>query len=636
MADLDPTIPLAGIASTHPTLAISPQQNAQDAATLAQTQAGTQLTQEQTQGLDLQNQLAQQNLQNGKINAQAYLNVWNRTKQQAAQVPGGLPTDNSGATSASTAPGVIDPSSPPPPQGINPTAWDYAQKNNLKIDSTHDWFTDADGNPISHSSGPAVSPMGRPNMVSSKMLDAVADEQQRLGMPVQAIVQQRMAGDDKAAALDKAFTESFKDTQSAQDSMSKAQEASANAQKTRQAALNDVADADLLATKNGIPLPQSLTQSVIQMPRAWLPLLARAGIQPQQGQDPIQSVVQQINDPANAQKLGGLLSAMQQQSPAYLDRMKNANEGVHIIAAHIDPDTGNSVPALAVKVGADGKVTTVQIGGGGSGAPAGPTTGPDGQPLPPKKTPVQSYTESVGLYQVPLNQVPQKIRPAVEAAVHQQFPDNDQTQFNAKNKALQDFTSGADHTTLVKIQTAYSHLEQLKLATDALNSGNTPFFNSISNAYAKATGSPIPTNAAAIKLVALDEVSAALTGAKGGEGDRQTAQNLVNLAGSGPQVSEAIDKLHDLMQSKVGPLQDSATAGGLTAKQQQAIFGQLYQVPGSNGRVVGSTPTPTPAAPAAFNGGKPVSPSQLQQYMTKNGYDQQTAMTKLKALGATF
>src|ERR1700733_15045447 len=121
MADLDPTLPLAGIATTHPTLAITPQQNAQDAATLAQTQAGTQLTQEQAQGLDLQNQNAQQHPQNGKINAQAYLNVWNKTKQSAMQPQtantGAItsPLSNTaGSAIANTTPGVIDPSSPPP------------------------------------------------------------------------------------------------------------------------------------------------------------------------------------------------------------------------------------------------------------------------------------------------------------------------------------------------------------------------------------------------------------------------------------------------------------------------------------------------------------------------------------------
>jgi hypothetical protein len=640
MADLNADLILQGVDTTHPVMAETPEQSAQNAATLAQTRAGTLQTQAQTTGLNLQNQLAQQNLQNNQISAQAYLNIWNKTKQQSAQpqTPASAtatPLDGSANTVASTTPGVIDPSTPPPPAGVNPTAWQYAQDNNLKIDTTHDWYTDQDGTPVSHSSGPAVSPMGRPNMTSSKMLDAIADEQQRLGMPVQAIVAQRMAGDDKAAALDKAFTESYKDTMSAQDSAAKAAEASASAQKTRTAALNDVADADLIANKNGIPLQQSVTQSVAQMPRAWLPQLAKVGIVPQQGQDPIQSVVAQINDPNNQQKLTGLLSSMQQQSPAFLERQKNAAEGVHIIAAHMDPDTGLQVPTQAVKVGPDGKVTGVVVNSPGGGGSAAPTTDASGNPLPPKKTPVQAYTDAVGLYQSPMTQVPVKLRPAVEAAVHQQYPDNDQTQYAAKNKALIDYTSGADHKTVVAIQTAYNHLDQLKTATEALNSGNTPLFNQVKLAYQKATGNELPTDAQAIKLVALDEVSKALTGAAGGEGDREAAQNIVNLAGAPNQVGGAIDKLRGLMQGKVGPLQDAATAAGLSEKQKQNIFGNLYQVPGANGRV-GGAETPKPAATALPLAGKTVSPSQLQQYMTKNGYDQQTAMTKLKALGASF
>lgn len=631
MADLDPNIPLAGIATTHPTMMLTPQAAQQDAATLAQTQAGTQQTQAQTTGLDLQNQLAAQNLNNNKLNAQAYMNVWNNSKKASQTV---APTDNTGATSSGTTPGVIDPSSPPPPNGVTPMAWDYAQKNNLKIDQLHDWFTDADGTPVSHSSGPAVSPSGRPNMVSAQTLDAIADEQQRLGMPVQAIVEQRLAADEKSAKLDKAFTESYKDTMSAQDSQAKAQEAAASAQKTRAAALNEVADADLLAAKNGIPIQQSVTQSVLQVPRAWLPQLAKVGIVPQQGQDPIQSVVAQINDPNNQQKLTGLLSAMQQQSPSFLERQKNASEGVHIIAAHMDPDTGLQIPTQALKIGADGKVTNITVNGPGGGSSAAPTTDASGNTLPAKKTPVQSYTEAVGLYQSPMSQVPVKLRPAVEAAVHQQYPDNDQTQYAAKNKALIDYTSGADHKTVVAIQTAYNHLDQLKTATEALNSGNTPLFNQISLAYQKATGKNLPTDAAAIKLVALDEVSKALTGAAGGEGDREAAQRIVDLAGAPNQVGGAIDKLRGLMQGKVGPLQDAATAAGLSEKQKQSIFGNLYQVPGASGRVGGEEkPKSAAALPLA---GKTVSPSQLQQYMTNNKLDQQTAINRLKALGANF
>src|SRR5579862_8866488 len=125
MADLNADLILQGVDTTHPVMAETPDQSAQNAATLAQTRAGTLQTQAQTTGLNLQNQLAQQNLQNNQISAQAYLNIWNKTKQQSAQpqTPASAtatPLDGSANTVASTTPGVIDPSTPPPPAGVNP------------------------------------------------------------------------------------------------------------------------------------------------------------------------------------------------------------------------------------------------------------------------------------------------------------------------------------------------------------------------------------------------------------------------------------------------------------------------------------------------------------------------------------
>ena len=89
------------------------------------------------------------------------------------------------------------------------------------------------------------------------------------------------------------------------------------------------------------------------------------------------------------------------------------------------------------------------------------------------------------------------------------------------------------------------------------------------------------------------------------------------------------------MQSKVAPLQNAAKAASLSDKQIQNIFGDLYQQPGPNGRV-GGAETPKPAATGLSLAGKTVSPSQLQQYMTTNKVDQQTAINELKAMGAKF
>src|ERR1700722_8768946 len=204
MAELDPNVILAGVNTTHPVAALTPQAAAQDAATTQSTLAGTQLTNAQTTGLDLQNQLAQMNLQNNSIYAQAVSKV-RATALQKAQTAAGVPqppsttgvapitnapgpqgsgvpasiaapTDNtSSSTASSNPPGTV----PVIPAGVDPS-W--------KIDTARDWYTDANGTPISHYSGPTLSPSGRVNLHSADLQDQIADQMEKLGAQPQFTV----------------------------------------------------------------------------------------------------------------------------------------------------------------------------------------------------------------------------------------------------------------------------------------------------------------------------------------------------------------------------------------------------------------------------------------------------------------
>jgi hypothetical protein len=630
MADLDPNL-IADLSTTsHPVQAITPGDAAQQAAQIAQTQQQTSLLGQQTQAASLQNQLTQMNLNNNQISAQAYMNVWNRTRQATSQPQSAMPTAStvsagSGAAPAAAAPsanttaspGVIDPSTPPAPNGVNPAAWQYAQDNNLKIDTTHDWYTDQDGNPISHSAGPAVSPAGRPNMVSQQMQAAIADEQQRLGLPVQAIVAQKLAADDKADALDKAFTDSFKDTQAAQASMAEAQAKAASAAKTRTDAINNTADSDLLGVKNGIPVQQSLTQSVTQMPRAWLPQLAKVGIVPQQGQDPIASVVAQINDPNNEQKLTGLLGTMQTQSPNYVQRQKDASEDVHVIAAHTDPDTGAMVPAQAFRVGTSG-VTNLPIAGQSAGGNAPASNGP-AAPLPPGSSGthfnfpagIVATGESVANGDTPLTSVNRTQKQAVQNYLAQQRPDyaaaGGDSVYTQKQATVKAFSPGGSQGIKVTaLNTADAHLQAYQDAAEALNNNSIPAVNAIANKLGVALGSTPQITLRNIADTAGPEVVNASVAAGGTGEERKSAIENLGLNATLEQQKAAVAADRDLMKGKTQALRTAYVAGmpqnlqnsgqadaAFLAKLSPGIRNAITQQSASSTTPAAGTPQPT-------------------------------------------
>jgi hypothetical protein len=584
MADLNADLILQGTATTHPTMALTPQQNAQDLASVAQTQQQTQLEAQQSQGLAIQNQIQQNQLKTNSLIAQGMSNVARHV--QSGNPTSTMPTANS--TTPAAANTNADNSSVPYYLQANPDAPPPGQSNVLPIGVDPSWtvdkslngYRDSDGAPVPHSDAPPVTPNGSLNYHSKDVMDAAADDAVAHGADPFLVAQWRMEAEQKATKLDQERVGVYKDTADAQKALADSQEASQRAQTAQKNHVADTIDADLRSPNPISGLTQTLT--------AYQPLgdhvLTSLGADPQQlGNNPNRAAYVQQFIAQHSQDVTKAAQAIQTQSPAYQKDKETSQGALHIVPGYLDQSTGNYVAPTAVKSGPNG-VSVVDLGGGGSKPAAGSVS------------PVQAQIDAVGQYRTPLQQVPAKLRGAVQAGLATQYPDNDQTQYNAKNKALTDYTSGTDHKTVVAIQTAYDHLDQLKVAAQALNSGNTVMFNQAKQAYETATGNSMPTTANAIKLVAADEVSKALTGASGGEGDRDKAQALLNVAGSPGQVADSIDAVRHLMQSKTGPLQDAAKAAGLTDKQTQSIFGSLYQVPGANGRVAGNTPTPPPAA----------------------------------------
>ncbi|MGH7745038.1 MAG: hypothetical protein ACREQ5_09595, partial [Candidatus Dormibacteria bacterium] len=398
MAELDPNLILQGVATTHPVLARPLGDTLEQGAHTAEIQAQTGLVHQETAGAGLQNYIAQMNLRNAQIMGTAQMALFNQIRAKSAQgyspPAGGVtgPAVTPGASSSTppaatgTAPppflaagpgqpgyqppagpgaqpapnpanaGVIDPNNPPPPPGVTPYAWDYANKNGYKIDTAHDWYT-KDDLPISHYSGPELTPAGRPNMLSADMQLQLGDIMQRMGAQPQFIAGLINNGLIKAQAFDAQASKIYQDQASAADSLAKANESN---QKVQIAAKNFRADSADGILNSPNPLA-SLQQDMGAHPHMWDPTLAAVGIAPGQF------------NPADPKQQGVVLQTLQglqSTSPQYIDRMSKqaaaTAAGVHELH-EIDPNTGFPVTSL------------VQVGSAGAGiAPGlpGATGGP--------------------------------------------------------------------------------------------------------------------------------------------------------------------------------------------------------------------------------------------------------------------
>lgn len=105
--------------------------------------------------------------------------------------------------------------------------------------------------------------------------------------------------------------------------------------------------------------------------------------------------------------------------------------------------------------------------------------------------------------------------------VNQQYPTFDATVYGERQKAMKDFGTGPQGQQVQAANTALNHLDTLEQLAKAQANHDIPLFNQIANRIATETGSAVPTNLqGAITLVG-PEISKAVVGAGGGQGDRE-------------------------------------------------------------------------------------------------------------------
>jgi hypothetical protein len=122
-------------------------------------------------------------------------------------------------------------------------------------------------------------------------------------------------------------------------------------------------------------------------------------------------------------------------------------------------------------------------------------------------------------------------------------------------KAVKDFDTGKHGNSVRSFNVSLSHLDTLQKAGDALDNGDIPLFNKLSNAIGAQTGSVAPTNFDGVKNIVSDEIVKAIIGSGGGVHDREIAAKKLDSAKSPAQLKGVIADYKDLMAGQLKGLE---------------------------------------------------------------------------------
>lgn len=125
------------------------------------------------------------------------------------------------------------------------------------------------------------------------------------------------------------------------------------------------------------------------------------------------------------------------------------------------------------------------------------------------------------------------------ADVTAKYPDFDATQYGARQVAAKAFSTGKDGQSVQSANTALNHLGTLKELAAAQNNGDIRLFNTIANRFATETGGTAPTNLAAAVTMVGPEISRAVIGAGGGQGDREKVDSALAALTKGGKAQAA-------------------------------------------------------------------------------------------------
>lgn len=206
-------------------------------------------------------------------------------------------------------------------------------------------------------------------------------------------------------------------------------------------------------------------------------------------------------------------------------------------------------------------------GGGGQGGPA--MSGPTGDDFLKGLNPAlagQVKAIAEGRQQPPTSMAMRSpMGQALMAAVTQYDPTFDATNYAARSKTRNDFTSGNAAKQVNAMNTAIGHAGQLLDVADSLNNyGGFPFatdVNAATNAFLQHQGDPRMDQFNFTRDALAGEITKAFRGTSGSEKDIQEIRNNLSVANSPDQLKAAIGQAMKLLASKNESLSDQYMKG---------------------------------------------------------------------------
>jgi hypothetical protein len=122
-------------------------------------------------------------------------------------------------------------------------------------------------------------------------------------------------------------------------------------------------------------------------------------------------------------------------------------------------------------------------------------------------------------------------------------------------------TSGKGGENIAYFNTATDHLKLLGETARALNNGDVQRVNQFSNAFARETGAPAPTNFEAVKSAVAGELSKTFTGKGATVEEIAQINQVINAAQSREQLQGVIDFYTSLMEGKLNALRSQSEMG---------------------------------------------------------------------------
>lgn len=192
--------------------------------------------------------------------------------------------------------------------------------------------------------------------------------------------------------------------------------------------------------------------------------------------------------------------------------------------------------------------------GAASGAKAATTPTPGGG----KSNIENSIVDLIGQYKAAPTLVSRMMvkHPEILGLINQKYPDWEQSTYEAKNKLIQNYTSGPQSREINAINTAMGHVGVLGDAIDALKNGDVKALNGLANKLGVETGKDAVTTFNTIVHRVGPELASAYIPGGGGEGERQTTAKDFDPSLGPQQLKSNVGVTAQLLRSKIGALEN--------------------------------------------------------------------------------